>query len=100
MLEVALAGEDHGEALFVGRPDHLVVTDAPAGLNDRRRTPPRPLRRGPSRNGKKASLAHAPPARSTVGLLGRDAPGISAVLLAGADADSLLVLDQHDRVRG
>jgi len=37
MPELALAGEDHGDALLVGRFDQLLVAHGPAGLDDHAR---------------------------------------------------------------
>jgi len=36
MAELALAGEDHGDALLVGGVDQLLVVDGPPGLDDHR----------------------------------------------------------------
>ena len=52
----------------------------------------------PSGNGKKASRRVRPAHGPAGGLLGGDAPGVPAVLLAGADAHGLAVLHQHDGV--
>ena len=51
----------------------------------------------PSGKGKKASLAHAPPVARPAAFGRGDLAGVDPVLLAGADADGLAVLHQHDR---
>ena len=56
---------------------------------------------GPSENGKNASEAIAAPSSeepACAGLLDREAHGVHAAHLAGADADRGEVVGQHDRV--
>ena len=52
----------------------------------------------PSRNGKKASLAQTPPATRSPARVSGDARRIEAVLLSGADAESLALVGEHDGV--
>ena len=91
MAEVALAGEDHGDAVLVGGGDHLGVADAAAGLDD-----------GRDAGGgggveavaeREEGVAGAHPADGPAGgPVGGDARRVEAVLLAGADAERLAVL--------
>src|SRR5690606_32302830 len=97
--EMPLAGQDHGQALLVGRRDDLFVADRSAGLDDRggagvgRRVEP-------VAEGEEGVAGAGPTDGPPVGLLGRDAARVATVLLSGADADRLAILDQHDGVRG
>ena len=62
-------------------------------------TPASAAASSPSRNGKKASLAHTPPAARPAACSAAMRRRVDPVLLAGADADGLAVLDEHDGVR-
>ena len=62
-------------------------------------TPAAAATSGPSRNGKKASEASTAPRARSPGLLDGDPDRVEPAHLAGADADELAVLRQHDRVR-
>ena len=98
VLEVAFAGEDHGDAVLVGGGDDLVVAHRAAGLDDcrdARRRPRRRGRRGTGRTRRWRTRRRGPDRRPS---RPRCAPASTPVLLAGADADGLAVLDQHDGV--
>ena len=88
--EVALAGEDHGDAVLVGGGDDLVVADAAPGLDHGphagRGDGVEPV---PEREEGVAGAATA--LRPTGRLRDRDAGRVEPVLLAGADADGLAV---------
>ena len=91
VAEVALAGEDHRDAVLVGGGDDLVVADRAARLDHRRDA---------GRGGRveavaerEEGVARARPARARGRrpCVGGDAGRVDAVLLAGADADGLAV---------
>ena len=62
-------------------------------------TPAAAAASGPSRKGKKASEASTAPLGSRARLLHGDPDRVEPAHLAGADADELASLGQHDRVR-
>ena len=69
----------------------------PGWMNDR--TPASSASSGPSSNGKNASDASDAPVDRLLRLRERDADGVDAAHLAGADADGGEVAREHDRVR-
>src|SRR5688572_12368448 len=98
MQEVALAGEHHGETEVVGVGDQLLVAHGPARLDhdgdaggDRGVDA---VGEGIERVARRRTAGGA-----AVGLAGGELGGVHPALLARADADGLLVLDEHDRVR-
>src|SRR3954454_111659 len=86
VAEVALAGEDHGDAVLVGRLDHLAVAYRTPRLHHRRDA-------GghggvePGAEGEEGVAAACPAGGPSRGPLGGDPCGVEPVLLAGADPD-------------
>jgi hypothetical protein len=99
MAEVALTGEDHGEAALISSSDDLVVTHRSARLDDARHT-------GFSRCIKsvtkgKEGIARARATRcSPFGSPGGNSCGVETILLSSTNPESLLVLRVDDCVAG
>src|SRR5947208_14376842 len=98
MLEVALAGEDHGEAVLVGRGDDLVVTHRPSRLDNGGHSGPG---RGvePVAEGKEGIAGACSAPGAAMSLARGDLHGVDAALLPGANADGLAGGHEHHGVR-
>src|SRR5438477_5938475 len=95
--EVPLPCEDDGDAVLVGGGDHLFVAQGAARLDDR--THARLGQLVDVVAEREEGIAGARTTASAgVGLAGGDAYRVDAVLLTGADADRLAVLDEDDGV--
>ena len=97
--EVPFAGEHHREAELVGLLDHLLRRASRHPVGSPPRHPAAAAASMPSSNGIERVARGRAAVRAARRLLGRDLARLDAVLLPGADADRLAVLDQHDRVR-
>ena len=95
------AGEHHREAVLVGRGDHLVVAHAAAGLDDRRRAGLRDDVDAVAEREERIGRDHRAGEREArvLRLDRRDARGVDAAHLPGADAERPAVAAEHDRVR-
>ena len=89
VLEVAHAGEDHGEPVLVGGGDDLFVLDRAAGLDDRPWRPPWRSRRRRRGTGRRRRRRRPCRPAGSCGLQRREARGVDAAHLAGAHADRL-----------
>ena len=100
VAEVALAGEDHGDAVLVGGGDHLVVAHDAAGLDDRGARRPRPPRRGRRGTGRRHRWRthRRPPARRPSRR--RCGPSRRRFCCPAPMPDGLAAVDEHDGVRG
>ena len=97
MPEMPLAGEDHGDSVFIARGNDLFIATGTARLDDRGDT-----RRGGAVNRvvereKRVGGEHGP-AGAIAGFFQGDFDRIDAAHLAGADADEHAVLHGYDRV--
>ena len=74
--ELAFAGKHHGQPVLIGGGDDLVVPDRPPGWITAA-TPAAATASRPSRNGKKASLAAAPPLARPAARAAAISPGVT-----------------------
>src|SRR5204863_4627040 len=101
VTEVPHAGEHHGDAMLVGRLDHLVVAQAAARLDHRLRTRLRERVEAVA-EGKEGIRRHSRAGERELRALcleRGDAHAVDAAHLAGADAKRRAALTEDDGVR-
>ena len=101
MPKVSHAGEDHGDAMFVGRGDDFVVLDRAAGLDDRFGAGVGRFVQAVAERIKSVGRHRRSFEIQAVGCGAHDGDfgRIDAAHLAGADAEDLIRRREHDRVR-